>query len=282
MDVDETVRRIRDIEIQGATAVAEAGVRLLQDLHADGASDDRLRAVADRLRDARPTEPFLDNAVDVVLETAEYDRVLEHISASHEDVAAAAGTRVADGATVYTHCHSSTVVAALGAVADRGVTAQVTETRPLYQGRTTAAELAERGVPVSLHVDAGARFALREADAMWIGADAVAADGTVMNKIGSGMFAAVADRQDVPVYVLTNSWKLDECVDGDALDPEQRDGDEVWADAPDGVAVANYAFEPVDPAHVDGIVSELGVHDPDRFAAAVADAYPSVFDGGKR
>jgi len=282
MDVDETVRRIQDIEIQGATAVADAGVRLLQELHADGASDDRLRAVADRLRDARPTEPFLETALDVVLETGEYDRVLDHIDASQDDVAAEAGALVEDGATVYTHCHSSTVVAALSAVAERGVSAHVTETRPLYQGRETAAELADRGVPVSLHVAAGARFALRAADAMWIGADAVAADGTVMNKIGSGMFAAVADRQDVPVYVLTNSWKLDAGVDGDALDPEQRDGAEVWADAPDGVTVANYAFEPVDPGHVAGIVSELGVHAPDRFAAAVADAYPSVFDGGKR
>jgi len=77
MEVDETVRKIEAVEIQGATNVAESGVRLLKSLVEDGADEDRVEEVTERLKKARPTEPFLFNCIRVARETGEYDRVLD-------------------------------------------------------------------------------------------------------------------------------------------------------------------------------------------------------------
>jgi translation initiation factor 2B subunit (eIF-2B alpha/beta/delta family) len=176
------------------------------------------------------------------------------------------------------------VSSVLRTVADRReFRARVTETRPLYQGRKTARELAEAGVPVRFYVDSGARIALREADAMMIGTDAVLADGKVINKIGSEMFAEVAGRYGVPVYVITNSWKFDPMSSfGYEREIERRTAEEVWEDPPEGVDIVNYAFESIAPEKVDGVVSELGVHEPDEFVEAVAKEYPELKETAKK
>lgn len=278
MDPDTVIQEIRDVEIQGATSVARRGVALLQDMVDDGASRDELERVADRVKQARPTEPFLRNAVDTALDTGEYSGVLEWIDEGSREAQRHGAALIEDWSTVYTHCHSSTVVGAVTqAAADREVSARVTETRPLYQGRQTAEELADAGVAVELYVDAAARLALRGSDVMLIGADAIARDGTVLNKVGSGMIAAAADALDVPVYVVTHSWKFNpDARTGKAISLEHRDAGEVWRDAPDGVDVENYAFERIDPAHITGIASELGVHAPAGFLDRVLDRYPSL------
>ncbi|MDY6770211.1 MAG: hypothetical protein SVU88_04540 [Candidatus Nanohaloarchaea archaeon] len=273
MDADEVIRRIETVDIQGATAVARTGIELLQELAADGAAEERIETVEERLRAARPTEPLLFNAI-AAGQAHGYDTALQHIETAQDDIADRAAALLAEEGveTVYTHCHSSTVTAALQrASQDRALAVRVTETRPLYQGRETARELADAGIPVTLSVDAAAGNALAEADVMLIGADAIAPDGAVYNKIGSGLFAATAARRDVPVYVLADAWKLD----GDVT-VEERGREEVWADAPDAVDVRNPAFERVAPGDITGIVSELGTHRPNAFMDAVEDAYPEI------
>lgn len=282
-DVDETVRKIENVEIQGATNVAEAGVRLLKRLLEEGADEKRIDEVAERLKNARPTEPFLFNCIRVARHTGRYDDVLGQID--RQDEIDRNGARlIGEGDVVYTHCHSSSVSSVLRTVADRReFRARVTETRPLYQGRKTARELAEAGVPVRFYVDSGARIALREADAMMIGTDAVLADGKVINKIGSEMFAEVAGGYGVPVYVITNSWKFDPMSSfGYEREIERRTAEEVWEDPPEGVDIVNYAFESIAPEKVDGVVSELGVHEPDEFVEAVAKEYPELKETAKK
>jgi ribose 1,5-bisphosphate isomerase len=276
-EVEETVRKIENVEIQGSTGVAEAGVRLLKQLTDEGADEERVGEVAERLKNARPTEPFLFNCVRVARETGEYDRVLSQID--RQDAIDENGTPLLeDVEIVYTHCHSSSVTSVLRKVADEeDFRARVTETRPLYQGRETARELAESGVPVRFYVDSGARIALREADVMMIGADAVLDNGKVINKIGSEMFAEVAGGYDVPVYVVTNSWKYDPMSSfGYETEIEKRAAEEVWENPPGGVDVVNYAFERIAPEKIDGIVSELGVHEPEEFVEAVSQKYPKL------
>jgi len=277
MDADETVRKIEKVEIQGATNVAREGVRLLRRLAEEGTGEERIDEVARRLKNARPTEPFLFNCVRVARETGEYDRVLRQIE-KQEAIDENGTPLVGEDDVVYTHCHSSSVTSVLRKVAEeREFRARVTETRPLYQGRETARELAETGVPVRFYVDSGARIALREADVMMIGADAVLDNGKVINKIGSEMFAEVAGRYDVPVYVVTNSWKYDPMSSfGYETEIEKRAAEEVWKQPPEGVDVVNYAFERIAPEKVDGIVSELGVHEPASFVEAVSDEYPEL------
>lgn len=278
MDADEVIRKIKAVEIQGATSIAEAGISLLQEMADDGVSMAERERVAERLRNARPTEPFLFNAIDVAHGSQDYQYVLEHIQTSQEKITKHAQEFLVGGATVYTHCHSSTVTGILtGSHPELDIAARVTETRPLYQGRETARELAADGVPVELYVDAAGRIALKEADVMLIGADAITAAGKVINKIGSELFAEVANEKDVPVYVCTDAWKFDpRSRFGFSTDLERRGGAEVWPDAPDGVDIVNYAFEQVAPDLVTGIVSELGVHEPDAFVDAVESSYPEL------
>lgn len=276
---ETVIENIENVDIQGATSVARAGVELLQELAADGADDERLQEVADQLKQARPTEPFLRNAVDVALDTHDFDAVLDHIDTSRDEITDIGAELVEHEWTVFTHCHSSTVTATLQAAHADGaeLSVRATETRPLYQGRETARELADVGIPVELYVDSGARIALKEADAMLIGADAVTTTGRVVNKIGSELFAEVAHRYDVPVYVLTDSWKFDGRSRFGYHEPlEQRIMDEVWADAPDGVDIVNYAFERIHPDLIEGIVSELGVLPPEGFMQAVKAEYPEI------
>lgn len=279
MDPDDVINKIETVEIQGATAIAEAGITLLKKLDEQGAAPDRIEGVAQRLREARPTEPLLFNAIDIAQKNG-YDTVLDHIDAAQDTIVEHAQPLVED-ATVYTHCHSSTVVNVLDAAHDAGdIRVRVTETRPLYQGRTTAEELAAAGIPVTLSVDAAGRIAVKDADLMLIGADAVTTTGTVINKIGSELFAETAHRHDVPVYVVTDAWKFDpRSAFGFSEDLEQRVGNEVWPDAPPGVDIMNYAFERVAAEQVTGIVSEIGVHAPDAFADAVTAAYPELEPG---
>ncbi|MDY6765810.1 MAG: hypothetical protein SVW77_00425 [Candidatus Nanohaloarchaea archaeon] len=270
MDPDEVIQKIEDVEIQGATSVARAGVELLQSLEGEGRGQAELAAVEERLREERPTEPLLFNALDAA-DVMGYDAVLDHIEEAQAAVTGHGRDLVNEGDTIYTHCHSSTVTALLRDAADTEFAVHVTETRPLYQGRTTAEELADADIPVTLYVDAGARLALEDTDAMFIGADAVTGDGAVVNKIGSGMIAETAAARDIPVYVFADSWKL-----ADEMTVERRGAAEVWAGAPEGVEVANPAFERVSPEHITAIVSELGRHQPNTFMAAARDAYPEV------
>jgi ribose 1,5-bisphosphate isomerase len=283
MDTDETVRKIENVKIQGATNVAEAGVRLLKDLSEKGTDDGRIDEVAERLKNARPTEPFLFNCIRVARETEEYDGVLEQINAGDE-IDANGVPLVEDGDTVYTHCHSSSVTSVLEKVSEkRDFRARVTETRPLYQGRQTARDLSEADVPTRFYVDSGARIALREADIMMIGADAVLDNGKAINKIGSEMFAEVAQGYGVPVYVVTNSWKYDPMSSfGYETEIERRAAEEVWSDPPEGVEVVNYAFEKIAPEKIDGVVSELGVHTPEEFVEAVGTEYPELVEAARK
>ncbi|MDY6761965.1 MAG: translation initiation factor eIF-2B [Candidatus Nanohaloarchaea archaeon] len=277
MDPDEVIEKIETVDIQGATSVARAGIELLQSMEEEGRSEEEIAAVEARLRDARPTEPLLFNALDAA-DAMGYDAVLDHIEEAQATIADRAAGLVHDGDVIYTHCHSSTVTSALRTAAeDTGFSVHVTETRPLYQGRETARELADAGIPVELYVDAGARLALEEADRMMIGADAVTVEGTVINKIGSELFAEAAADRGVPVTVLTDAWKVDpRSRFGYSERLEERAAAEVWEDPPDGVDVVNYAFERVAPGAVDSIVSELGRHEPNAFMDAAHEAYPEV------
>ncbi len=275
---EKVVEKIEDVEIQGATSIAREGVRLLRRLDREDAGDDRMDDVAERLKNARPTEPFLFNCIRVARETGDYDEVLRHVEGSQDRVVEHGVSLVDDGAVVYTHCHSSSVTGVLQAV-DVDFRVRVTETRPLYQGRETAEEMAEAGVPVRFYVDSGARLALKDADVMLIGADAVLDSGKVVNKIGSEMFAEVAAAYDVPVYVVTNSWKYDPLSSfGFEPEIERRAGEEVWREPPEDVEIYNYAFEKVAPEKVEGIVSELGVHSPLDFIDQVTEEYPELLE----
>jgi methylthioribose-1-phosphate isomerase len=170
----------------------------------------------------------------------------------------------------------------------------VSETRPRLQGANlTAWELDRRGIPHTLIADAASALLMRrgEVDAIIVGADRVAANGDVCNKIGTYAKALAARDNGVPFYVALPSPTLDPSLtSGEAIPIEARGGDEVLsvtgrdsygqtttvAIAPAGTHAVNYAFD-VTPAHlVSGLVTERGVvaADGDAIRALFPERYP--------
>ena len=157
------------------------------------------------------------------------------------------------------------------------------ETRPLLQGvRLTAYEAARSGMVYSVLTDsaAGSLFAAGEVDAVIIGADRIAADGSVANKVGSYPLAVLAKYHHVPFIVVAPTTTIDlEAADGTSIVVEQRSGREVTeitisgtgsdsadgsgrAVAPVGAPVYNPAFDITPPELVTAIVTEEGVISP--------------------
>ncbi len=131
-------------------------------------------------------------------------------------------------------------------------------------------ELAQERIPATLIVDAAAASVLRDGgiDAVVVGADRIAANGDVANKIGTYALALLASAHDVPFYVAAPSTTVDLATPtGAAIPVEQRDPSEVAFPlgvqaAPDGVDVSNPAFDVTPAALVTAIVTERGVHTP--------------------
>jgi methylthioribose-1-phosphate isomerase len=178
---------------------------------------------------------------------------------------------------VLTHCNAGAL--AVGGVgtalapiyhahaAGRALAVYATETRPLRQGaRLTAFELAAADIPVTVLADGAAAALLAQglARAVLVGADRVAANGDVANKIGTFAIALAARAADVPLYVLAPWSTVDPTTPTGARIPiEHRDAAEVLGDSPAAGARAwNPAFDVTPAALITAIVTDRGVHRP--------------------
>jgi ribose 1,5-bisphosphate isomerase len=264
-------RKIRNAEIQGAENVAKAAVRALM-IKSDKKSVNEIISL-------RPTEPCLRNAVNFIMEDPKRlgPAALEHFEKSAQKIAEYGAKKIENGMVVFTHCHSSSVMSILKEARRQGKKFELhnTETRPLLQGRKTASEAAALGIKVKHYVDSAARFALKKADIFLFGADAVTTYGKVINKVGTEMFAEIAEKYDIPAYCCTDSWKFDpKTVFGFTEPIERRGADEVWKNPPKNVEIVNLAFEKIDPHLIAAIISELGVYPLDSFLDEVMKTYP--------
>lgn len=270
---ERLIKDIKELRIQGAENVARAAVKGLARVARESVD---LEKAAKRLAETRPTEPMLRNAINYFLthspnEGAEktVERLLRGFDEDGEKIGEYAVALMREGATYQTHCHSSTVVRAFLKAKEKGLSFSVhtTETRPLYQGRMTAKQLAKAGIPVDHYVDSGARVALKGCDAVFLGADALLSDANVANKIGSEMIAELAFNRNIPVYILATSWKYDTATHGTfKQELEERDPAELWKGAPKGIKVNNFSFELIHPKYITAIITEFGIRDP--FTAA--------------
>jgi methylthioribose-1-phosphate isomerase len=186
-----------------------------------------------------------------------------------------------DDAVVLTHCNAGalatggigTALAPVYTLHQRGhrVSVVADETRPLLQGsRLTAWELGRAGVPVTIIADGMAASRLRRGDVrcVLVGADRIAANGDVANKIGTYSVALAAREHGVPFYVAAPTSTIDpETPDGARIPIEERAPDEVsgWRGqraAPAGVQVWNPAFDVTPAALVTAIITDRGVVAP--------------------
>jgi methylthioribose-1-phosphate isomerase len=204
-----------------------------------------------------------------------------------EDVAAClkmgeyGATLIDDGAILLTHCNAGALATAgLGtALAPIYVAHQqgkqvhifVDETRPILQGaRLTAWELQQEGVPLTLITDNMAGHFMHHGgiEAVFVGADRIAANGDVANKIGTYSVAVLAHAHRIPFYVVAPCSTIDlSLVSGELIPIEQRAAEEVTSVrgtqiAPKGVQVANPAFDVTPNIYVDAIITERGIARP--------------------
>ncbi|TAL48152.1 hypothetical protein EPN87_01235 [archaeon] len=263
--LDKVVADIKSLKIQGSQSVAEAAMRAWVKARNKKEAYRKLYA-------ARPTEPFLRNVLDYLMKHDDADALWEKFAVDKQEIIKLGAGKIRNDMIVYTHCHSSSVNRILveAKKQKKKFNVHATETRPFFQGRITARQLSEAKISVTLFIDSAARLALKDADIMMIGADAITADGYVINKIGSELMATVAKNYGVPVYVCTHSWKFDpKTVFEFEEEIEQRSVKEIWSNPPRGVKISNYAFEKVHPDLITGIISEIGVMKPENFVSEV-------------
>jgi methylthioribose-1-phosphate isomerase len=272
--VDELCEAIRTLAVRGAPALGVAGAMGVA--LACGRGED-LGAAAARLIATRPTAVNLRWGVERAL--AAPDPVAEAIEMAREDsrrnrrLGQIGAPLLPAAARVMTHCNTGslacvdygTAVGVIRAAHEAGQVASVwvDETRPLLQGsRLTAWELGRLGIPATVLVDgaAGSIMAQGQVDCVIVGADRIAANGDVANKIGTYSLAVLARHHRIPFYVAAPMSTIDfNCRTGAAIPVEQRDAGEVTAFVPDGVAVANPAFDVTPARLITAIITDAGI-----------------------
>ena len=204
--------------------------------------------------------------------------VEEEDRAGNAAIGARGAALVADGERIMTHCSAGALAAAghgtaLGVVRsarDQGkrISVVANETRPYLQGaRLTAWEMVQERIPVTLVTDNMAGFLMSrgEVDMLIVGADRIAANGDVANKIGTYTLAVLARRHGLPFYVAAPLSTFDPAIaQGASIPIEERPADEVtgyrgsrWA--PEGVSVRNPAFDVTPAELVTGLITEVEV-----------------------
>ncbi len=290
---------IRSLAVRGAPAIGVAAALGLVAAfsHGEMPSHDALRAGIDRLSASRPTAVNLPwamarlrrvvDAGDIgsteLLDAlaAEAERILAEDEAMCFAIGQHGAALIPDGARVLTHCNAGALATAgigtalapvyTAVAAGRRVSVIADETRPLLQGsRITAWELTQAGVPVTVCTDGMAASLMREGavDLVIVGADRIAANGDVANKIGTYSLAVAARYHGLPFYVAAPTSTIDAATpDGAAIPIEQRDADEVRRFGtrqlvPTRASVHNPAFDVTPSALVTAIVTDAGIWRP--------------------
>jgi methylthioribose-1-phosphate isomerase len=312
----EVAAAIRDMVVRGAPAIgcaAAFGVALEAARPTFGSLENFYRAIEQSFVEigaSRPTAVNLFWALDrmrAAFDGARHlppEQIAARLVAEAEAILAAdleanraigkhgAGL-VPDGARIMTHCNAGALASAghgtaLGVVRSarddgKRISVVATETRPYLQGaRLTAWEMVREAIPVTLVTDGMAGHLMQRGavDLVVVGADRIAANGDVANKIGTYTIAVLAARHRIPFYVAAPLSTIDlKLADGSTIPIEERGASEVtgfrgerWA--AEGVAVANPAFDVTPAALVTGLVTERGVVSP-----VTADGIRRLFEG---
>ncbi len=301
--VQDTVNRIRQLEVKGARNVAIAALEALKSLSEKTSASSRQEFLKELTRgknllfSSRPTEPLMRNAVNWVLRSVNLSqkkqvpdlvntvsssahKFLSFLEKSREQIAEIGAKRIREEMVILTHCHSSTVTRMLRKARLDGKTFQVicTETRPVLQGRITAEEMLELGVKTTLIVDSAARSAMNKVDVVFVGADAITSEGNVVNKIGTATIAVLANETRVPLYVVSELLKFDPAtLCGEYEELEERSRGEVWEDAPEKLLIRNPAFEVVRSSLIHGLICEEGVIPPETITEVMKRKYAWIF-----
>lgn len=283
---------IREMRIRGAGPIASSALKALGDsldeIYGQAPSNEaffaEVRSVEEILLNTRPTAVALPNAISFVdnalvesnqkgEETEQMRNALERAIGEFLDRMDRAKTTIAEnavklipeGTSVMTHCHSTVVISLLKKAMQTGVisTIYVKETRPLYQGLITARQLSGLGADIRLIVDSASAYYMNQVDMVVVGADAIALNGDLVNKIGTLQTAIIAKKFNKRFLVAAETYKFaPNASSGKEIPIEFRSADEVVSDSrviETGLNVLNPSFDITPHEAIDWIVTEMRV-----------------------
>jgi len=294
----DVVLAIKEMKIRGAPAIGVAaaygivlgasGIKTInkEEFHA------QLNQVMQTFTGSRPTAVNLFQAINRMKKAARGDGVTEirnslvnEAKRIHQEEVTATrqlsqlgAALIKDGFNLLTHCNAGplattgygTALGVIKAAKDKGkkVSVFATETRPLLQGaRITTWELLQEDISVTLITDSMAGYFMRQRkiDCVIVGADRIAANGDVANKIGTYTLAVLAKENKIPFYVAAPTSTIDLSLSsGDKIPIEERSPEEVThiqgvPIAPEGIKAANPAFDVTPHGHIAAIITEKGI-----------------------
>jgi len=290
-EIKKIIGDIKSLKIQGARNVAKASIKALI-IHAkhSRASTPRkfyneIKKLSSVLAKTRPTEPMMRNALRSAVEYL-YSEVktkqsgkalmkkfirreelyLKKVSEDAKKLFEYGAKLVPKGALVITHCHSSTVTGILKKAKNKKIKVIACETRPRYQGRITAKELADAGIDTTIVVDGAMNLYMKKADLVMVGADSITSRGDLINKVGTSTLAHIAKMHDTSFYSAAELFKYSSrTFYGEREKIEERNPKEVWEKPPRKVKVSNPAFDVTSAKYINGYITELGVIPPPAF-----------------
>ena len=269
--IEDVSYAIKKMVVRGAPAIGCAAA------YGMVLADDKEKA-ARILRRTRPTAHDLFYAIDYMLENeGSLEAAHSYVDSTIEKcrkIGEAGEKLIAQGSRILTHCNAGalatvdwgTALAPIRMAKDRDIFVWVDETRPRLQGLLTSWELKQEGIKHALIADnaAGYFMSMGEVDMVIVGADRIASNYDVANKIGTYEKAVLAKENGIPFYVAAPASTFDEGIsDGRKIKIEERDAEEVtkiFDYVPD--EVRNPAFDVTPAKYITGIITENGIIKP--------------------
>lgn len=286
--IAETASDIKTMRIRGAGRIARAGASALGQFaqqYVGSELEEFLFDLENAKKDilaSRPTAVSLWNGVRAAtegvkntdsLESAKNmvvgnaDAFVKKSKDSAETIAKIGAKRIVDGDVIITHCNSSAAVGIMKEAHRQGKKFKVyaTESRPWRQGIITVNELADAGIDVTLIIDSCVRTVMAGATKVFVGADTVTSEGSLINKIGTSQVALAAHEASVPFYVCTETYKFSpKTIFGETVNIEDRGRKEVVPEGEirDSVKVMNPVFDTTPAKYITAIITEDGIMPP--------------------
>lgn len=298
VDYQDVALAIKEMKVRGAPAIGIAaaygmalGAQSIKTTNKDEFLI-QLNQVMQALAATRPTAVNLFQAISRMKKAAMGDnvpeikgRLISEAKQIHQEEIEATrrlsqlgAELIQDGFTILTHCNAGplatagygTALGVIRAAREQGkkISVFITETRPLLQGaRLTAWELMREDIPLTLITDSMAGYFMKQKriDCVIVGADRIAANGDVANKIGTYTLAVLAKENSIPFYVAAPTSTIDmSLASGDKIPIEERDPHELThiqgvPIAPEGITAANPAFDITPHDYVSAIITEKGI-----------------------
>ncbi|MEM3420706.1 MAG: ribose 1,5-bisphosphate isomerase [Candidatus Hadarchaeum sp.] len=291
--VNEKIKKIaqdiKTMRIRGAGRIARAAARALKiaaiesQVKTPAEFSHEMETVSKILLETRPTAVSLPNAIRYVLLglkqahgadlwtmkktiCSRADDFIKNSLEAVKKIGEIGANRISSGDVLLTHCNSECALSIIKTAFKQGKNIEVitTESRPVWQGRLSAKELLKEGIPTTMIIDSAVRHFIRDVDKVIVGADSIAANGAVVNKIGTSSIALAAHEARVLFFVAAETYKFHpETLVGRLVEIEERDPNEIInLKRYPGLKVRNPAFDITPPEYVDLIVTERGIIPP--------------------